>query len=76
MKSQSFWHLFPVRPHMPYIDATHTIIIPLKLSGVTSYFDVRKPTQEEYEDQNILKIELKVEAPPWDSSSPDNSHQE
>ena len=36
--------------------ATHPIIIPLKLNGVTSYFDVRKPTWEEYEDQNILKI--------------------
>ena len=30
----------------------------------TSYFEVRKPTQEEYEVQNILKIELIVEAPP------------
>ena len=45
-------------------DATHLIIIPLKLNGVTSYFKVRKPTQEEYEDQHILNIELIVEAPP------------
>ena len=37
-------------------DATHSIIIPLKFNGVTSYFEVRTPTWEEYEDQNILKI--------------------
>ena len=58
------------------IDANHPIIIPLKLNGVTSYFEVRKPTQEEYENQNILKIELMVEAPQWDPSSPEYSHQE
>ena len=46
-------------------DATYPIIIPLKLSRVTSYFEVRKPTQEEYKDRNILKIELIVEASPW-----------
>ena len=51
-------------------DTTHPIIIHLKLNGVTSYFDVKKPTQEEYEDENILKIKLTAEAPPWDLSSP------
>ena len=50
-------------------DATHPIIIPLKLNGVTSYFAVRTPP-EEYEDKNILKIELMVEAQLWDLSSP------
>ena len=30
-------------------DATNPIIIPLKLNGVTSYLEVRTPTQEEYE---------------------------
>ena len=44
--------------------STYLIIIPLKLNEVTSYFDVRKPTQEKYEDQNILKIELTMKAPP------------
>ena len=38
-------------------DATHPIIIPLKLNGVTSYFKVRKLTQKEYEDKNILQID-------------------
>ena len=46
------------------------------MNGVTSYFEVRKPTWEEYEDQNILKIECTAEAPPWDPSSPDYSQQE
>ena len=36
---------------------------------------MRKPTQEEYEDQNILKIELTAKAPWWDPSSPDYSQQ-
>ena len=57
-------------------DATHPITISLQLNGVISYFKIRKPTQEEYEDQNILKIELTVEAPLWDLSNPDYSHQE
>ena len=57
-------------------DATHPIIIPLKLNRVSSYFEVRKPTWEEYEDQNILKIELMAETPPWDLSSSDYSQQE
>ena len=37
-------------------DVTHPITIHLKLSKVTRYFEVRKPTLEEYEDQNVLKI--------------------
>ena len=49
-------------------DETHSIIIPLKLSIVTSYFEVRKPNQQEYKDQNIHNIELMMEGPPWDSS--------
>ena len=57
-------------------DATHHIIIPLKLSGVTTYFKVRKPTGEAYEDQNICKIEFMAEAPPWDPSSSDYCQQE
>ena len=55
-------------------DATNPIIIPMKLNGVTSYFEMRTP--EEYKDQNILKIELTAEAPPWDLSSPQFSRQE
>ena len=42
----------------------YPIVISLTLNGITSYFEVRKPTQEKYENQNILKIELMVEVPP------------
>ena len=55
------------------IDAAHPIIVPLKLNEITSHFQVREPTQEEYEDQNIFKVELMAEATPWDPSSPDFS---
>ena len=40
------------------------------------YFKVRTSTQEEYDDQNILKIELMAEYP-WDPSSPEfNMHEQ
>ena len=45
------------------------------LNRVTRYFKVKKSTEEEYEDQNIHKIELMVEAPLWDPSSPEYSCQ-
>ena len=57
-------------------DATHLIIIPLKLNGGTRYFKVKKPTKEEKEDNSIIKIELTAEAPWWDPSSSDYSQQE
>ena len=57
-------------------DGIHAIIISLKLNRVTKYFKVKTPTQKEYEDQNILKIGLIVEAPTWYLSSPDFSCQE
>ena len=47
-----------------------------KIERVTSYFEVRKTTQEEYEDQNILNIKLIMETPPWDLTSSDYSQQE
>ena len=57
-------------------DATHPVIIPMKSNRVTSYFKVRSPTQEEYADQNILKIELIMKAPQWDPFSPKFGRQE
>ena len=56
-------------------DVNHPVIIPLKLTRVTSYFNVRKPTQEEYEDQNILKIKITAEDPSWDPLSSEFSRQ-
>ena len=60
---------------MNHSDATHLIIIPLKITGVTNNFKVRKPTQEEQGDKYNLKIELTVEASSWDLSSPEFSRQ-
>ena len=36
--------------------------------SINSYFDVRKPTWEEYEDHNPM-MKLMVEAPQWDPSA-------
>ena len=52
-----------------HFNTTHPIFIPLKLNRVTIYLNVWKPTQEEYQDWDILKIELMVEAPSWDMSN-------
>ena len=38
-------------------DATYPIM------EVTNYLKVRKPTEKEYKNQNIVKIELMMEAP-------------
>ena len=40
------------------LNATHPIIFPLKLNGVTSYFEVRIPTQEESQDRTHSKRAL------------------
>ena len=49
-------------------DATHLLIILLQLSSVTSYFDVYSPIIKEYENEDIPKIHLTAEKPPWDPS--------
>ena len=56
MKSKNFFALFPSEIFhslqiMNTFDATHPIIIPLKITGVTSYFDVRKPTWRVWESR-------------------------
>ena len=54
----------------------HTLIIPLQLSGVTSYIDVYSPSIAEYENEDIPKIHLISEEPPWDPSKKKYSEQE
>ena len=49
-------------------NTTHQIIIPLQLSGVTIFY-VYSPTIAEYEDEDIPKIHLAAEEPPWDPST-------
>ena len=46
-------------------DAIHPKNIPLKINGVTSYFNVRKPTQAKYEDQNILVLNSQEKLQFW-----------
>jgi hypothetical protein len=47
------------------------LFIPLALSGVTSYFPVRKPTIEEWEDDAAHPhIDLMAEESIWDPQSP------
>ena len=51
-------------------DDSHTLLIPLSLKGVTSYFNVRKPTTAEWDDyQNYARYELTSEEPKWDPST-------
>ena len=57
-------------------DSAHPLIILLKLSSVTSYFDVYSPGIVEYEHDNIPKIHLTVEEPPWDQSTSEYAEQE
>ena len=50
-------------------NTTQPLIIQLKLSGATSYFDVYSLSIAEYENEDIPKIHLTVEEPPWDLST-------
>ena len=47
-------------------DDDRTIIIPLGLRGVTSYFNSRRPTKAQWEDDTITKVAITAEAPEWD----------
>ena len=57
-------------------NATHPLIILLQLSGVTSYFDVFSRSISDYEDEDIPKIHLTAEEPPWDPSTSKYSERE
>ena len=52
------------------------LAIPFQLSVVTIYFPVRKPTNAEWEDYSITKIELTAEDPVWHPTSSEFSEQE
>ena len=52
------------------------MVIPLQLSGVTSYFDVHSPSVSEYENDDIPKIHLTVKEPLWDPLTNDYSERE
>jgi hypothetical protein len=45
------------------------LMIPLSLHGVTSYFNTRKPTRQEFKQSDSdLRIEMTYESPDWDPS--------
>ena len=51
----------------------HPLIIMLQLRIVTSHFDVHSPSITEYVNEEIPKIHLPVEEPPWDQSTEEYS---
>ena len=57
-------------------DAAHPLIIPLQLSGVTSFFDMYTPSIIEYENEDVPKIHLTAEEPPLDPSRKEYSERE
>ena len=58
------------------LDTTNPLIIPLKLSSVTRYFDVFPPSIAELEDENFPQIYLTAEEPHWAPSTSKYSEQE
>ena len=65
-----------VFPMQEQDDDAQPTIIPLALDGVTSYFLVTKPTQEDVEDESMLHLDLTAENPPWNPQDPDFAHRE
>ena len=61
---------------LPSTDGGDPYIIPLQLEGVTSYFPIRKPTQEEYEALDNPCYELTYETPDWDPHTKDFASRE
>ena len=51
-------------------DLEEELTIPFNLQGVTAYFPVCKPSQEEYEDASIPKIDMTWEDLPWNPNDP------
>eukprot|EP00804_Cyclotella_cryptica_P019398 CCRYP_006588-RA/>CCRYP_006588-RA protein AED:0.13 eAED:0.13 QI:0/0/0/1/0.75/0.6/5/0/864 len=59
------------------LDDSSPLFIPLSLTGVTSYFQVRKPTIAEWENEAAYPhIDLTAEEPIWDPQSSDYSEME
>ena len=53
-----------------------TLITPLVLKGITSYFPSRKPRASEYEDESIPHIDMTTEAPVLEPSETSFAEQE
>ena len=50
-------------------NAAHLLNMPLQVSSVTRYFDLYSQSIAEYENEDIPKIHLIAEEPPWDPST-------
>ena len=48
-----------------------SLVIPLLINGVTSYFTCRKPTQSEYKNGDLPRTYFSEEARDWDLSYQD-----
>ena len=44
----------------------HPYTIPLQLEGIVSYFEYSLPTSAEFEDNDILHLEIRAVPPAWD----------
>jgi hypothetical protein len=60
----------------PNAEDSPPLNIPLQLEGVVSYFPIRRPTQEEFEDRSIPHLSMTAESPPWDPYDEDFACQE
>ena len=80
VKSPSFWLSLSETTHaielVDPFNAAHLLIILLQLSSVTSYFDMCSPNVAEYENDDIPKIHLTADEPPWDLSTNEYSERE
>ena len=47
------------------LNPNETLVTPLSLKGVTSYFPSRNPRASEYEDESIHHIDMTSKAPVW-----------
>jgi hypothetical protein len=57
-------------------DDLTTLSFPLHLQGVTSYLLVRKPTADEWESEDIVRIDMTAENLDWNPNDPTYSSQE
>jgi hypothetical protein len=57
-------------------DDLTTLSFPLHLQGVTSYLPVRKPTADEWESGDIIRIDTTPENLNWNPNDPTYSSQE
>ena len=52
------------------------LVVPLIIHRVTSYFPCREPSRAEWEDDQILQVELTSETTPWDPDNEDFAQME